>query len=118
MTAANVNIPGQRVIIPSKPSNTDPATVYTAGKESPVVVQIFVCNNTGSAANATVKWGDGSTDYDVLNTHSVAAYSTEIFDVIIPLRESYTLKVTSGTGNALTFNFVIVATGSTLGRAA
>ena len=113
---ANVTIPGPRAIVGSKPTDTNEATVYTAGKEFPVLVQLLICNGTGSAATATAKWGDGTTDYDMLNAYSVAAHSYVLLDVLIPLRENYTLKVTSGTGSALTYTFVIVSTGSTLGR--
>ena len=74
----------------------------------------IICNSTASAAVATVKWGDGSTDYDVIAGKSIAANSSEVYDLMLPLRENHTVKVTSGTGNALTFSFVIVSTGSTL----
>lgn len=110
---ASVTIGGQRTPIASKPTDTNEATIYTAGKEVPVVVALIICNGTGSAAAATVKWGDGSTDYAIIAGKSIPANDSVIYDMLLPLREGYTLKVTSGTGNALTFTFVIVSTGST-----
>lgn len=114
MSAATVVISGQRRLIGLKPADTNEATMLTAAKEFSVIVGVIVANNTGSAAVATVKWGDGSTDYDVISGKSVAANDSIYPDVFLPLREGYTIKVTSGTGNALTFTLVIVATGSTL----
>ena len=67
MTAASHTVDGTRRIISSTPANTSEATLYTAAKENPVVVQLIITNLTASAANATVKWGDGSTDYDLLD---------------------------------------------------
>lgn len=115
MSDAAVPVGGQRTPKGLKPSDTNEATMYTAGKEFPVIVGMAVANNTGSAANATIRWGDGSTDYDIIATKSVAAHDTLFLpDIFLPLREGYTIKVTSGTGNALTFTLIIVSTGSTL----
>lgn len=115
MTAAAINIGGQRRAIGLKPANTNEATMLTAGKDMPVLIGLIVANNTGSAANATVRWGNGTTDYDIVAAKSIAANDSYLPDLPpIPLREGYTIKVTSGTGNALTFTLVIASTGSTL----
>lgn len=89
--------------------------MLTATKAIPTIVGIIIANNTGGAIAATMRWGNGSTDYDVLAAKSVAANDSYINnDVYLPLREGHTIKVTSATGNALTFTLVIVETGSAL----
>ena len=110
-----VDLVGSRRPISLTPANTNEATLMTAGKERPTVVEIWITNLTGSAANATVKWGNGSADYSLIDTMSIAARTYHKVDVLIPLREAYTIKVTSGTGNALTFTIIIVEYGSKLG---
>lgn len=117
--SALVSVGGQRSIYGLTPADTNEATMLTAGKDSPVVVGIRIVNLTGSAANATVKWGNGATDFAICDTKSVAA--RDYLDVLsddglpfLPLREGYTIKVTSGTGGALAFTLITVSTGSTL----
>ena len=110
MTAASMEVSGPRRIISSTPANTNEATLLTAGEERPVIIQVMVTNLTGTAANATVKWGDGSTDYSIIDTYSVPARGFVVENFVIPLRETYTIKITSGTGSALTFSVVVVET--------
>lgn len=113
MTAAHVVIGGQRRIIGLKPSDTAQHTMLTAGADMPVVVGLIVANNTASGIAATVRWGDGTTDYDIIAAKSVAANDVYMPDMPpIPLRSGYTIKVTSGTGSALTFSLILAATGS------
>lgn len=109
MSAAHVPLSGPRRIIGLTPANTNEATMLTAGKENPIVTEIYITNITGVTANATVKWGDG-TDYAILSAHAVA--NSVHLDVCIPLRATHTIKVTSGTGSALTFSLVVVEVGS------
>lgn len=108
MTAAQVPVPGARRQVSSTPADTNEATLLTAGKENPTVVEIWITNLTGTAANATVKWGDGSSDYSLIDTKAIAARDYLQAPCLIPLRDGYTIKITSGTGNALTFTIVIV----------
>lgn len=110
MTAASVNISGPRRILGLTPANTSEATIYTvAGSRArTTVVGIYIANLTGSAANATVKWGDGTTDFAVVDTHSIAARAYLHLDIVIPLQEGWTIKVTSGTNSALAFSVVVV----------
>ncbi|MDP3971976.1 MAG: hypothetical protein Q8P61_03585 [Candidatus Nanopelagicales bacterium] len=115
MSVAQVVVGGTRRLVGLKPANTNEATMFTAGSERPVVVQIVVANNTGSAAAATIKWGDGSTDYDVISGKSIGANDSWIQDIFLPLFDAYTIKVTSGTGNALTFTLAIVEYSGALG---
>ena len=115
MSASSVNIGGQRRVIGLKPANTSEATMLTAGDDRPVIVGLVIANNTGGAVAATVRWGNGTTDYDILAAKSIAANDVYIPDLPpVPLRNGYTVKVTSGSGNALTFTLVVVSEGSTL----
>lgn len=108
---------GQRRPIGLRPANTAEATMFTAGKERPSVVGIIVANETGGAVAATLKWGDGSTDYRVLAAKSIGANDVYVLDgIFIPLKEGYTIKVTSGSGNALTFTLIIAEGGSSFGN--
>src|SRR3990172_5032816 len=89
--------------------------MLTAGDDRPVIVGLVIANNTGGAVAATVRWGNGTTDYDILAAKSIAANDVYIPDLPpVPLRNGYTVKVTSGSGNALTFTLVVVSEGSTL----
>lgn len=112
MSVGQVHVTGTRRLKGLTPANTSEATMLTAGKERPSVVAVYIANLTGSAANATVKWGDGSTDFAVIDTYSVAARSFLHAEVFLPLREGWTIKVTSGTNNALAFTLVIAEYGS------
>ena len=115
MSAASVVIGGPRRIIGLKPANTSEATMLTAGEDRPVVVGLIVANNTGGAVAATVRWGNGTTDYDIIAAKSIAANDSYFPDIPpIPLRSGYTFKVTSGSGNALTFTIVVISEGSQL----
>jgi len=118
MTAANVLVSGTRRPIGLAPVNTAEATMLTVGPEGAVVVAVYIANLTGSGANATVKWGNGVTDYAIINIEAVAARSHLHLDVLLPLREGYTIKVTSGTNDALAFTLVVVEFGGKFGVAA
>ena len=85
------------------------------GSKTNVLVEILITNLTGSAANATVKWGDGSTDYSLIDTKSIAARDYHWVACLIPMRESYTIKITSGTNSALTFTVVVIEFGGAFG---
>ena len=115
MTSANIAISGQRRIVSSTPANTSEATLFTANDDTTSVVQIWATNLTAAAANATIKWGDGSTDYALVSVFSVPARGYLVEDVLIPMRDGYTIKITSGTGSALTFTAVVVEAGGSFG---
>ena len=108
MTASNVVVPGPRRLVGLTPADTNEATMLTAGADGTVVVELWITNLTGTAANATVKWGDGSTDFAVIDTYSVAARMFLHEPVLLPLRKDWTIKVTSGTNSALAFTIVVV----------
>lgn len=108
MSAASHDIPGVAAAYASTPANTNEATLFTAGKRGGVLVQMYIANVTGSAANATVKWGDGSTDHAVVSVKSIAGNDYLHLDMNIPLREGQTVKITSGTNSALTFTAVVI----------
>ena len=113
---ASVNVSGTRRIISSTPANTAEATLYTAPSgPNNAVVEIWITNLTGSAANATVKWGDGSTDYSLIDTKAIALRDYHKVECLIPMRESYTVKITSGTNSALTFTIVVIEFGGAFG---
>lgn len=115
MTAAAVPVTGTRRLSGLTPANTSEATMLTAGNEKSVVVGVYIANLTGSAANATVKWGDGSTDFAVIDTHSIAARAYLHLDIFLPLVSGGTIKVTSGTNSALAFTLIIIEFGGKIG---
>lgn len=111
-----VPVTGTRRIVSSTPSDTNEATLYTAPSgPNNALVQIWITNLTASAANATVKWGDGSTDYSLIDTKSMAARDYHKVDCLIPMRQGYAVKITSGTGSALTFTIVVTEFGGAFG---
>lgn len=84
--------------------------MLTAGGAGATVLAVAISNNTGAAASATVRWRDDSaaTDWDIIVAKSIAANdSLFIPEIIMPLRESDAIKVTSGTANALTFTLLV-----------
>ena len=111
---ASVDVSGTRRIISATPGDTNEATLYTAVKGPVAVVDIWITNLTGSAANATVQYGTG-TDYSLIDTKSIAARDYLKVECLIPLREGHTIKITSGTGNALTFTVVVIEFGGAFG---
>lgn len=115
MTSAHVNVIGHPGIRSATPSDTNEATLFTANDDSSYVVAVWLTNLTGSNANATVKWGDGSTDYSLIDTYAVTARMFERIPCLIPLRNGYTIKVTSSTGSALTFTAIVVEGGTAFG---
>lgn len=114
--SSSVPIRGQYQIIGLTPANTNEATMFTAGSEFPVLTNIHVANVTASIADATIKWNDGSTSYSLIDTFGVPGRGYLVEDLFIPLRSSYTIKVTSGTANALTFTLVVVSSQSPFGQ--
>ena len=108
MTALSIVTYGRPRIIGLTPSDTNEATMYTAANLSATAIKIHVANLTASAASATVKWGDGSTDTPIISVFSVPARGYLEEDIIIPMRNTWTIKVTSGTSNALAFSLVIL----------
>tara|TARA_R110000822_G_scaffold50138_7_gene131223 strand:- start:5504 stop:5926 length:423 start_codon:yes stop_codon:yes gene_type:complete len=98
------------------PTDTAEATLLTAGPENPVLVGLMISNITGSAAAATVKWGDGTTDYSIVTAKSIAANDTFFQDLFVPLVDGGAIKVTSGAGDALVFTAIVVEYGSELVR--
>ena len=110
-----VEILGARRPIGLKPADTNEATLYTAAKENPTMLKLHVANLTATPANATVKWGDGTTDYSIIDTFAVPARGYLVEDLVIPMKDGYTIKVTSGTANALTFTIIISEYGGVLG---
>lgn len=111
-----INLPGVKRIVSNTPSDTSETTMLTAGEERPVVAEIWITNLTASNADATLKWGDGSTDFSLIDTEQVDGRSRiGPIECTIPLRKDYTIKITSGTGGALTFSIVVVETVGILG---
>ena len=114
--SAFVNVGGQRRVIGLTPANTSEATLFTSNDDATAVVGVWVANLTGTAANATIKWGDGSTDYAIISVFPVPARGYLVENVFIPLRDGYTIKVTSGTNSALTFTAVVMEAGGAFGN--
>lgn len=107
---------GQRRAVSSTPANTSEATLFTASGNNVTFAWLHIANTTASAANATVKWGDGSTDYSIIDTYSVPGRGFVTEELMIPLRDGYTIKITSGTADALTFTVVVAEGASAFGK--
>lgn len=105
---AYIPIPGNNRLIGLTPEDTNEATMFTAAGERPVVAGIIIANAHSSAVAATVKWGDGSTDFPIIPAKSIPANSNMIQDLFLPLFDGYTIKVTSGMADLLTFTLVVV----------
>jgi hypothetical protein len=114
-----VELRGPRRIVSLAPANTSEATMFTAGREGSVIACIHICNTSGSARTATVKWGDSSasTDYAILSAYSISANTiyTSPDALMAPLQEGDTIKVTSSAANDLTFTLLIVETAFAFG---
>jgi hypothetical protein len=62
-----------------------------------------------------VKWGDGTTDYALISVFSMPERGYLRESVLVPMRENYTVKITSGTASALTFTIVVTEFGGAFG---
>lgn len=103
------NTAAKRVTKFSKPANTSAATIYTAptGIVSATLEAVNICSG-GTGAAATVVMNDGSTDYPLLSAKAISANTTETYEFGNPVMlAGYTVKVTDGTGNILTFTATI-----------
>lgn len=97
------------------PTNTSQATMFTAQDNNTAVTEIWVANTSGSTRQATVKWGNGVTDYPIISSFDLAGNTYFHEDIMIPLRTGYTLKVTSGAANDITFTITVIEGGSAFG---
>lgn len=107
---AALNVEGQRRLVSVKPADTVEATAFTAPKQGAVVLGIIIANNSASTVTATVRWTDTSatTDWDIVVSKSIAANDTGyINEIVLPLRATDLIKVTSGTASALTFTLLV-----------
>lgn len=85
-------------------------TIFTARKERPTIDGIVIANPTGGAVNAVVKWNDGSNDYNIIPSKSLASHDyIFIPGSFLPLNEGQSIKVA---GNGLEFTIIIVEGGS------
>lgn len=93
----------------ARPANTDAATLYARPQGSTVYLdQLFICNTTGSAANASVFHDDNGTTRDQTTAlryaFAVAANTTQIMDLKAYMATvGGTIGIQSGTNSALTF---------------
>lgn len=109
---SSISLRGQFRIVGSAPADTNEATIFTAGKGFPVATELWIANKTASPVDVTFKWGDGSTDYPIIDTFALPARNYLREELFVPMRESYTLKITSGTANGATFSVAIIEGGS------
>lgn len=107
MTAL-VSVAGTHRSIGLTPANTNEATIFTAGNRGAEWVALVIANAESSANLATVKWGNGSTDYVVYNEKSIAADDSLIVDLHIDIPAGGTIKVTSSDADELTFTVTVV----------
>jgi hypothetical protein len=108
VSAGNVNIPGVLVSVAAKPTDTNEATLFTAGDKGATLVALSLCNNDGSARTATVQWNDGTTDWEIYTAYSIAANTTVLVEPFIHLPASGSLKITQGTASGITFTATMV----------
>lgn len=117
MTAASVAVVGVPYSEGRTPSDTNEATIFTAGDKGATWVLLHVANISGSAATATVVWNDGANDHAILDEYSIASHGYVTLDLIVNLRSGNTIKVTAGTGSAIAFTVTTVErTGANAGR--
>ncbi len=108
MTAAVVSIPGVPITVSATPADTNEATLFTAGTKGATIVQMIVANVTSGALTATIQWNDATTDWDIYRAKSVAANDSLLFEPFIHLPASGAIKITSSSGNGLTFTATLV----------
>lgn len=111
MSASSTVYEGNRRPVAYKPADASEHDLFEASEERPVVVDLIICNNNAGAKKATVKWFDGTTDWEILSGYSIPANDTKFFELNLPMRDGEKIKVTSETGNTLTFILTIVETG-------
>ena len=93
----------------ARPTDTNAATLYSRPQNTTVYLdQLFICNTTGSAANASVFHDDDGTTKDATTAlryaFSVSANTTTIMDLKMYMNTaSGTIGIQSGTGSALTY---------------
>jgi hypothetical protein len=106
--SASVDVFGRRRTVSLKPTDTNEATLVTAGKAGMTVVWICIANGENAANAASVEWYDGTTDWPVYAAKSIAANDTHMADVCIEIPDGGSLKVTSGDADEITFTVTIV----------
>jgi len=117
MTAASVAVVGVPRSDGLTPGDTSEATIFAAGDKGAIWVLLHVANLTGTTANATVVWDDGANDHAILDEYSIDAHDYVQVDLIVNLRSGNSIKVTSGTGSALSFTVTTIErTGANAGR--
>lgn len=90
------------------PADTAEATLLTVGAGKQVELMLYISNVTDTAANVTVKIVSGGVTVPVRTTTSLAANATnDAAPIKVNLSAGDSIKVTSGTANAIAF----VATG-------
>lgn len=107
---AATSFAGKRRLVSLKPADTNEATMLTAVNNVNVLA-IAIANNTAGPIAATVRWTDtsASTDWDIIAAKAVGANDTLfINEIVLTLKDTDLIKVTSATGNALTFTLLIV----------
>lgn len=105
---ASVDIHGTKRPVSLRPTDALENTLFTARKELPSIVEIWISNEDSSARDATVKYGNGTTDYMLIPTKSIPAKDFIREDCLIPLREGWTIKVTASVADKVTFTVIIV----------
>ena len=115
--AADYAVAGKSRTISLAPADTNEATIFTAAKGNSVI-SLRICNVDGTnAADATVRYNDGSTDFALISTKSIAAddylYEPDFF---LPMQSGWTLKVTSSAANDLVFTIVVLEGQSAVGH--
>lgn len=108
MTAAHVMIPGIRRSVAATPSVLTEVTLFTAGEKGATLAQVVIANITSTAADATVKWGDGSADYAIYFEKSIPANDSLVAEHFIELPVDGEINITAGTVDALTFTVTVI----------
>ncbi len=75
--------------------------LFTAGHNLPILTNILLINTTGSAVTILLEYNDGSNDYQLDETVSIAANGRLDRDFNIAMRQGDVVKITAGTADAL-----------------
>jgi hypothetical protein len=97
---------GQRATKGLKPADTNVAAMYTVVGAVGATVELIHIASTG-AADASVWYNDGATDFLVVPIVTMAADGYITLQLDLALKQGWSIKVQSSVANLLTFTLVV-----------
>lgn len=96
---------GSTILEGLNPSNSTLTTIYEVTGSGYALITSIIVACGSSAANATITWNDGSTNFYITNAWPMAVNETKIitFEHGLRLPKTYTLKVQDSVGSRLSF---------------